>query len=149
MLQINLSKTINAPANTVWQVLLDTPNYPEWNSFITYCESSFKVGAPIIMKVKMFSFLAFTQKETIRVNQQGELLEYGVQLPFGMLTSTRQHVLTQGDSANDCHYQSLFNIQGWLSPLVKLTLGKRLQQGFTDMTQGLVSYAENLQNTKP
>lgn len=144
MLEINLSKTINVPTETVWQVLLDTANYPKWNAFISRCESSFVVGEPIIMKVNMFSWLAFKQKETIRANQAQEKIEYGVHLPFGILTSTRQHLLTPSSDGAQCHYQSRFCIKGWFAPVVKLLLGKRLKQGFTDMTLGLVKYTEAL-----
>lgn len=145
MFEVNLSKTIHAPQETVWQVLLDTANYPKWNAFINSCESSFVAGKPIIMRVNMFPWLAFKQKETIRKNQPKELIEYGVKLPLGMLKSTRQHVLKPSECGNYCHYQSLFCIKGWFSPVVKLMLGRRLKQGFTDMTLGLVKYTEALE----
>jgi uncharacterized protein YndB with AHSA1/START domain len=35
MKQIERSVAINAPADRVWEVLVDFTHYPEWNPFVT------------------------------------------------------------------------------------------------------------------
>jgi hypothetical protein len=41
-------------------------------------------------------------------------------------------------------YRSIFELNGWISPLVGMMLGKALQSGFEGMTDSLVSRAESM-----
>lgn len=143
MFTIHLRKTIHAPQDTVWQVITRTADYADWNPFVLACESTFAVGAPIVMRVRLTPSMTIQQKETVRANIPGERLEYGVQLPFGLLASSRQHILTTS-SPGSCDYQSLFELKGLLAPLVKWLLGAQLQRGFRDMTDGVAQRAEHL-----
>ena len=141
MFEIRFTETVAAPAEKVWQVLLDTVHYAEWNPFIVACESSFVVGEPIVMQVQLLPSRCISQTETIRANTAAEYLEYGIQLPLGLLASSRQHRLTALDD-DSCRYESVFILRGALSPLVRLLLGKHLARGFQGMTRGLVCRAE-------
>ncbi len=42
---------INAPAETVWQVLTDFESYPDWNPFTVRAESSLEVGEPVVLHI--------------------------------------------------------------------------------------------------
>ena len=143
MLKIIYTREIDAPIDTVWDVIINTQHYPEWNSFVVACESSFEVGAPIKMKVKLFPFFAQSQVEKILQNKKGELLEYGIKQPRNLLQSSRQHKLTALD-ANKTHYESYFILQGTLAPMLGVLLGARLRAGFLAMTDGIVSRANFL-----
>ena len=140
MFEIIIKKEINAASSKVWAVICNTPEYYRWNSFVPSCDSSFKVGAPIVMRVRMFAALSFRQKETIYAHEPEALMEYGVRLP-PFLKSRRQHVLHKIDE-NTTAYESHFRIEGLLAPLVTFVLGRRLKSGFAAMTDGLVSFAE-------
>ena len=85
MLSINFTKEINASKDTVWGVMTDTSAYPEWNPFVVACKSSFIVGSPIVMKVRLLPSLTITQKETIQQNRSGEFLAYGINIPLSIL----------------------------------------------------------------
>ena len=43
---------INAPAQVVWEILVDLPRYGEWNPFCIAATSTFKMGDPINMTMK-------------------------------------------------------------------------------------------------
>jgi len=45
--QIKTSITINASKESVWKILMDFENYPEWNSFIKSVSGDVKVGNQI------------------------------------------------------------------------------------------------------
>ncbi len=134
------TRTIDAPAEVVWRVVIDVDAYPEWNTFTITCRTTWEVGTPIVMKVRLFSRLTIRQRETIRVNEDGRLIEYGIDLPMGLLRSSRRHVLTAvGPGAT--RYDSEFVLEGRLAPLVERLLGTRLRKGFDDMTSGLARRA--------
>ncbi len=138
MFQIKLSEEINVPKDIVWGVISNTDDYPIWNKFVVECDSTFKVGSPIKMKVKVFPFMAMPQKETILKNKEYEFLEYGIKMPLGILTSSRQHILTSSGSETT-KYESVFILKGLLAPLVGFLLGSQLNRGFSDMTSGVAA----------
>jgi hypothetical protein len=146
-LKISLSEEIQAPVKIVWGVIMNTADYPVWNTFVIACHSTFEVGSPIVMRVNLLPFITINQKETIFQNQTGNLLEYGINVPFGILSSSRQHILTPLDS-NATRYESIFVLKGFLAPIVGFLLGSYLKKGFGDMTTGLVRHALQVNSRK-
>lgn len=142
MFCINLSRTINAPRKAVWDVITNTECYAEWNKFVVACDTTFEPATPIRMKVKLLPF-TINQKETIWNCREEELIDYRTKQPLKMLSSIRQHKL-EVINESMTRYHSLFELKGWLSPIVKLFLGKQLRRGFTDMTDGVVQRSEEL-----
>lgn len=142
---INIDHTleINAPKETVWRVISDMPSYGEWNPFVVACESTLQANTPIKMRVRVFPFIAMPQKETIFEHIPGEKLSYGINIPFGALQSHREHVVHESASGTTT-YESHFKLSGWLSPIVKMMLNKRLQQGFDGMSYGVRARALSL-----
>ena len=91
MLQTCSTMTIDVPAEVVWRVVTDVDAYPEWNVFTIGCRTTWAVGTPIVMKVRLFPRLTIRQRETVRVNEDGRLIEYGIDLPMGLLRRSRRH----------------------------------------------------------
>lgn len=135
--------TIDVPPEVVWRVVTDVDAYPEWNVFTIGCKTTWAVGTPIVMKVRLFPRLTIRQRETVRANEDGRLIEYGIDLPMGLLRSSRRHVLT-AVGAGTTRYDSEFVLEGRLAPLVDGLLGARLRKGFDDMTSGLARRAREL-----
>jgi uncharacterized protein YndB with AHSA1/START domain len=143
MSQARATVTIDVPAEVVWRVVTDVDAYPQWNTFTVACRTTWEVGTPIVMKVRLRPRLTIRQRETIRVNEPGRLIEYGIDLPMGMLRSTRRHVLTPVD-AGTTRYDSEFVLEGRLAPLVDRLLGAGLRRSFDDMTAGIARRARAL-----
>jgi hypothetical protein len=143
MFQIHLTEEIEAPRNIVWGVISDLDDYPSWNKFVVNCISTLEVGSAIDMKVMLFPFMAISQKETILANDQGEFLEYGINMPLGMLFSSRKHILTE-TGTNSTNYKSVFVLRGWLSPVMGFLIGSQLRRGFRDMTWGIAERAQDI-----
>ena len=143
MLKIHHSRSVDAPKEVVWKIIANTAEYPEWNDFVVACDSSFEVGAAIKMRVNLLPFWQMNQKETIFQHIPEQLLEYGVKLPFGFLSSSRKHILVESTSRTS-NYDSLFVLSGFLAPVVKILLGRQLEQGFAKMTDGIVARAQKL-----
>lgn len=50
---VSLTVEINAPAQLVWDTLVDFPRYGEWNPFNPKVDADFRVGGTIEMEVNM------------------------------------------------------------------------------------------------
>jgi uncharacterized protein YndB with AHSA1/START domain len=142
-LEIDGSETVAVPAAVVWRVLTDVDVYPEWNPFVLTCRTSWKVGTPIVMKVRLTPRTTIRQSETIRRYDDGRLIEYGIDLPGGLLSSARRHVVTAVDDTTT-RYDSEFVLSGRLAPLVRRLLGMHLGRGFGDMTAAVARRAEQV-----
>jgi len=131
MIKIDNEFIVTATTTEVWEVITQLDRYGEWNSFVSECKSSLIVGEPIIMRVHLFPF-PIIQKETIFEYTPGIILNYGVKLPFNILTSSRKHTVKPLEDGN-VHYYSQFRLSGLLSPIVELLMSNRLYQGFSLM----------------
>lgn len=135
-MRIEYKVHLDTAAENVWDVIYTMENYPKWNPFVEYCESSLCVGEPINMKVRLLPYFLLPQKETIKAHTPNETLSYGIDLPFSMLTSHREHkVLKVGE--NKSVYVSSFSLTGWFAPIVDALLGRQLHKGFAGMTAAL------------
>jgi hypothetical protein len=135
---------VDAPAETVWQVIVDLERYPEWNTFVVSCRSSLEVGAPIDMRVRVLPFFAQPQRETIQEHVPGRRLCYGLpRNATGALASRRCHEVEALGPAR-ARYTSRFELRGWLAPVVRTLLGSQLRRGFTAMSTGIQARAESL-----
>lgn len=133
MINIDNEFIVEASTHEIWEVITQTDKYGEWNSFVSQCQSTLKVGDPIIMRVHLLPF-PITQKETILEYQPKKILTYGVNIPFNILKSSRQHSTEMLDNGK-VRYRSHFKIEGLLAPLVKLIMLHKLEQGFSCMSQ--------------
>jgi uncharacterized protein YndB with AHSA1/START domain len=135
---------IAAPAERVWQVIVDLDRYPEWNPFVVACRSSLRVGEPIEMRVRVFPFVAQPQRETILEHEPGRLLCYGLpRRGSGALVSRRCHEV-EAQGASRARYVSRFELEGWMEPVVRTLLGRRLAAGFAAMSAAIGERAESL-----
>jgi uncharacterized protein YndB with AHSA1/START domain len=141
MFTIEYSRDVSAPVEKVWAVLCDTSNYQDWNPFVLSCDSTFEPGTPIRMKVRLTPRIVINQKEKIIANREGEYLEYGINIPPGLLRSSRQHRL-QAIGEGATLYESVFILEGLLAPVVQWLLGDHLMQGFLAMTDALVQRSQ-------
>ena len=140
---IDRTVEINAPADTVWEVLTDLPRYREWNPFVVECESSLKPGEPINMKVKLGDKLQAANEVMLEFQPKNRFAYRMKPFPLGGLSSFRSHDL-QSAGPNRTRYVSHFELRGWMMPLVRGLMGKHLQNGFAGMTEGVRERAEQL-----
>lgn len=140
---IDRTLEIAAPADVVWEVITDFPRYGEWNPFILKCESSLVPGEPIDLRVKLMA-VPQPQREWISEHVPGQRFGYSMKpMPLGALSSKRSHSVEPQVSGHTL-YHSHFELNGWLMPVVRGLLGRRLEKGFAGMTTGIQTRAEQL-----
>jgi hypothetical protein len=142
--KLHESVEIDAPAHTVWQVITDLDRYGEWNPFVVAAQSTLEPGEPIRMQVRLFASFTQPQTETVRTLEPERRLCYGLgPMPLGALSSRRCHEI-EALSDSRCRYTSHFELLGWISALVQMLMGGRLERGFAGNTAGLKARAEQL-----
>jgi uncharacterized protein YndB with AHSA1/START domain len=134
---------IDAPPAVVWEVLTDFPRYPEWNPFVLECRSTLEPGTAFDMRVKLMS-RPQRQVEWVLEHVPGRRFAYQMRpFPLGALHSRRAHELEPLDDGRT-RYRSYFHLEGWLMPLVRALMGRRIEAGMQGMWEGVQARAEKL-----
>lgn len=134
---------VDAPPEKVWEVITDVERYSEWNPFVVECHSTLKPGDPLRMKVKLGSSV---RQEQERIDSYDEGVGFAYRMeppPLGALASFRSHRIEPLGNGKS-RYISHFELNGWLSPVVKAFVGAKLEAGFTGMSHGIRDRAEAL-----
>jgi hypothetical protein len=144
VLVIDEALDVATSPDAVWRVITDFDRYGEWNPFVVACRSTLVVGAPIVMRVRLVPWLAQTQRETVFEHEPGRRFCYGVAGgTLGAIASRRSHEVVALEEGCT-RYVSRFALSGWLAPVVRALLGRRLEYGFHAMTVGVRDRAERL-----
>lgn len=147
------SASIEAPLELVWEVMLDTASYGEWNPFVyqVECPSPARVGDPIVLHVRWANGRTTTSPEQITAvapphdaaSGRTALLAYefvGWPDRLGLVHSVRYQRLTaqpDGSTLYETH-------QDLTGPLVRFAGPARIVDGFERHAQGLKARAESL-----
>ena len=141
-MRIELTRDIKAPPEVVWSVITDFERYKEWNPFVVDCGAKLEPGAPISMRVRLGP-REISQVETVSSVVEHKLFEYRMRPIKPLLHSCRQHHV-ESDGIGGTIYRSHFELNGWLSGLTALSIGKHLRYGFESMTDAVQQRAEVL-----
>jgi uncharacterized protein YndB with AHSA1/START domain len=147
------SVEIEAPLDLVWEVMLDTASYGEWNPFCYRidCDAPPAVGVPVRLHVRWSNGRKATSPERITAvepphDTQGvrtALLSYeyaGLPHRLGLVHSVRHQTLTQSPGG-PTRYDTVQELTG---PLVRLAGPARITDGFRRHAEGLKARAEAL-----
>ncbi|MDE3262149.1 MAG: SRPBCC domain-containing protein [Acidobacteriota bacterium] len=132
---------IEAPAERVWDILVDFDRYGEWNPFTTRVEASLEIGAPVMLHVRL-GWLKRKQPERIETVEPPHLLAWGVTMGARFLLVARREQRLEPLGANRCRYVTTDETHGLLTPLVALLFGRLIRQGFNDLAAALKTRAE-------
>ena len=145
------SVEIAAPIQEVWEVMVDTASYGEWNPFVVKaeCDVPPKVGDPIVLHVRWANGRGTKSPERISAveppHEEGGLrratLSYvyeGLPSKLGLVRGTRHQRLWQ-QPGGPTHYETVEEFAG---PLVPLAGPKRVEEGFRRHAEALKARCE-------
>ena len=132
---------IEAPAERVWDILVDFERYGEWNPFTTRVDASLEIGAPVMLHVTL-GRLKRKQPERIETVEPPQLLAWGTTMGHPLLLSALREQRVEPLSESRCRYLTTDATSGLLTPLVALLFGHLIRQGFNDMAAALKTRAE-------
>ncbi|MFN7119152.1 MAG: SRPBCC family protein [Saprospiraceae bacterium] len=134
---------IQAPCGVVWRILADFNRYPQWNPLTFKIDGELRVGAPLVLHVRLSERHKRLQKEVLTDLEPGLRLAWSPTfLPF-LLKAKRWQVLESQDPQQTI-YRTWESFAGLLSPLVIWLYRQDIQKGFWEMSQALKKRAETL-----
>ena len=142
MAELRTEIDIDAPAEGVWQVLLDFDAYPQWNPFITSIEGEAREDGRLKARIKPVGRTGVTIKPTVlRVAPQEEFRWRGRLLLPGIFTGEHSFRLEPNDRGG-VRFLHEERFTGLLTPLMLLWIGKGTERGFEAMNAALKARAE-------
>jgi uncharacterized protein YndB with AHSA1/START domain len=146
--QIRFELDVDAPADVVWEVVSNVSRYAEWNPFVIRASSTCEVGAPIRMKVRLFTSFAQSQTEEITEFIAPERICWGLTGGGSAALRSRRCQVVSPDGPSRSRYISEFQLSGWFAPVVMGLMGRRLEAGFRGMSDAVKARAEQLYRTR-
>jgi hypothetical protein len=140
--ELNTEITIDAPAETVWEILTDLGRYPEWNPFVTSSLGTPKVGETLVNRLEPPDGRAMTFKPKVTVVEEGRVFEWIGRLGLPGLFDGRHRF-----EVHQTHGGSVFKqqeyVSGILVRLLRKTLDDNTVRGFEAMNLALKERAES------
>ena len=134
---------IAAPAQLVWDVLVDFENYGLWNEFCPSCEASLVLGSPVKMQVDL-GFGLQEQVEYMSRIDPIEAIAWAMEnKPGDAIHAVRTQYLKELDETH-CSYVSVDVFSGdALTDMMEL-MAKPIEAGFNLCADGLKAYCEKI-----
>lgn len=137
MLEYQATTTIDAPAATVWAVLLDTAKWPQWDPSCEKIEGEVALGNKIKAFTKLSPGRAFPVKVTELV--PSEKMTWSGGMPLGLFKGERTFVLREHGGRTEFTLREVFS-----GPMLRL-IGKsipNMTEPFEQFAAGLKRRAE-------
>ncbi|MET0287654.1 MAG: SRPBCC family protein [Polyangiales bacterium] len=135
---------IDAPAERIWDVLVDLEGYPAWNPYTVAMRSTLEVGEPMIMSVKMSPLLTIEQTEHIRLIEPGHKICWGIETETPELNSGERCQWLEPLPDGRTRYVTEDLIEGSLNPTVTLLFGDAVRDGFEAVATALKEHVESM-----
>lgn len=135
--------TINAPAELVWEVIVDFPRYSEWNEFCPQADGEAVVGSPLRMMVDLGHGPQEQVEYITRVEPPRVIVWSMENKPGDPIHADRLQRLTPIDG-NSCRYISIDNFSGEAVAAMMDLMGEPVERGFNLCAMNLKARAESL-----
>lgn len=134
---------INAPAQTVWDILVDFKKYPEWNAFSIKAEATFKIGEPVVL------YIARDNGKVMKNNFVLEVFEPPHELAWRLpkiihkrlFNAYREQTVSSIDD-NRCTYTTRDTFAGWIAGSIYKSQGAWVKDNFQKVGASLKARAE-------
>ncbi|MCS6971921.1 MAG: SRPBCC domain-containing protein [Leptospiraceae bacterium] len=145
-MQIHTEIEIRATADTVWNVLIDFPRYPEWNPLIPRIEGMAYPGEKISLWLRLAEGLEFPIPpcEVLQANStQRELRWRGPALPLlDQILCGEHYFMVQSAGEKISRFVHGENFTGMLADLLLPPLQQRLTDLYSEMNRALRARCE-------
>lgn len=135
--------TIHAPAELVWQVIVDFDNYGQWNPFCPSVEGALELGAALTMKVDLGNGLQ-EQVEYISAIDAPRRIVWSMENKPGDPIHADRSQIIESINAHSCTYWSIDEFAGDMVPAMMAAMAEPVERGFNRCAQGLKAHAERL-----
>lgn len=134
---------IDAPVETVWDILTDFPRYPEWNPFIKSIEGKPETGSKLKVVIQPPDSKPMTFRPTCLESDANRTFRWLGHLGFkGIFDGEHIFQLEKMDS-NCTRFIHKESFNGILVPLLWKQLDSGTRKGFVRMNEELKERSEN------
>jgi hypothetical protein len=144
--EIHTDIWIDRPPSDVWQILIATADYPQWNPFIRKLNGALRIGGKLDVEIAPQGGPPMTFRPTILVFQPNHELQWlGSLGTRGFLDG--EHTFLLKSDGNRTHFIHSERFSGLLVNRFTGTLLDKTQLGFATMNQALKQRAESSRPT--
>ena len=134
---------IEAPAEEVWNVLLNHQSYPDWNPFIKNISGSTKVGDYLEVSVQSEGKKPMDFKPEVLVNNSNEEFRWIGKLWTKGIFDGEHYFILESTESGKTKFIHGENFTGILSGLMISMIGKDTLKGFEAMNVALKDRVES------
>jgi len=135
--------TIHAPAQIVWDVIVDFEHYSLWNRFCPHISGELKLGAALTMQVDLGQGLQ-EQVERITRLEPGEIIVWSMENKPGDPVHADRIQRIEAADEESCTYVTVDEFSGEFAPTMLEHFGPLIEEGFNRCALGLKARAEAL-----
>jgi len=144
MKQIEKVITIDAPAKTVWQVLMNHKNYPQWNPFITSIQGTAEEGSTLDIEISPQGKKPMRLSPQVLTNKKNKEFRWKGKLFLPKLFDGEHYFILEAIEPQKTKFIHGEKFSGILVGLLWPMLADSTLAGFEDMNQALKQAAEKL-----
>jgi hypothetical protein len=135
---------INAPAEIVWEILIDLPAYNQWNPFCVRAESTLRIGDPIHMTLANYAVpgTLVPNLEYICAFEPAKLLSWEMIYTPAWPYPARRDQIIEALGRERCRYHSTDAFFGANGIHVFRFAGPWIKRAFDDSAKALKARAE-------
>ena len=134
---------INAPAQVVWDVILDFENYGLWNTFCPGMKGEAVLGSPLEMQVDLGNGLQEQVEYVTKIEPIHTVVWSMENKPGDPIHADREQRIEPIDE-HSCRYWTSDAFRGEFAGQMIEQLGAQVEKGFNDCAAGLKARAEAL-----
>ncbi len=135
--------TIEAPAQWVWDVIVDFERYGEWNEFCPEVDARLEVGAAVVMKVDLGNGLQDQTEYITDIEAPHKIVWSMRNEPGDPIHANRTQLIEPLDDER-CTYWTIDEFEGDAAAPMLKAMGQGIERGFELCAQGLKRRAERL-----
>lgn len=132
---------IDAPPETVWEILIDLEHYAEWNPFVVSSIGTPQVGESLVNRLEPPGGKAMTFKPRVTVVEDAKIFEWVGHLVLPGLFDGRHRFEIQATDTGTLFRQDEF-FSGLLVRMLRKSLDDNTLRGFEAMNLALKQRAE-------
>jgi hypothetical protein len=133
---------VDAPAEKVWEVLIDFDRWAEWNPSIPSIEGEPRVGSTVAMTLAMPGRPSAKVKAKLTQVEPDRRLVWDGNIGMDRLFAGHREFLIEPQPDGTVHFTHVEEVSGLLFPLFRAVMGEAIRRHHEDLNAAVKERAE-------